>query len=240
VNRSRLILLTVALLAGLGSAVLTVQAVREQSAEAPPPTLPPEGLIAVENPLDFGDIPQDVVSGNFKLVNRTGKPVRIIQIVESCNCSEIVIPDRDIVPDETVSMPFKWNSSGVRGEKGSKFTVFYAEEERIGLRSLVLYVKGNVLPKFDLVPATLEFTDGEPETKTVTLVPRDKSSDITIEDVSDAMAAFRVEKLDDRTIAVTFKPDDWFPYPGDFPYIVVKTNYEGERQCDVPIRVREP
>ena len=50
-DSSRLILLMVALLAGLGCVALLFQAVREQRNTVSPP--PPAGLVALENPLDL-------------------------------------------------------------------------------------------------------------------------------------------------------------------------------------------
>jgi hypothetical protein len=232
---SRWILLVVVLLTGLGSAVLTFLAVREQHTPAP---LLPDGLVAVESPLDLGNIPQGVSDGVFNLVNQGEKSVKIAHILMSCRCTEYGISSMEIAPGETVQLSFKWDTTGIRNLGGASFAVYYAEGDQAGLRSLVLYVKGNVLPKFDFVPEKLEFTEGKLETKTVTLVPREENSDIMVTAVSDALAAFRVEKLDNRRFAVTFLPEDWVDKPGQIPYIVVETNYERERQCRVLIYVQ--
>ena len=222
---------------GLSSSTLIFQAVWERHSLIPPP--PPEGLVAHENPLNLGDVPQDVLKGCFELVNQAKNPVRMIQIVPSCRCTAITVPSEEVVPGETVYIAFEWDTTGVRGVQGSRFTLFYSEEEHNGLRSLELYVKGNILPKFDFVPEKLEFTEGKTETKTIKLVPRDDHANIIIENVSYALAAFKVEKLADREIAVTFQPHEWIDDPARIQYVAVKTNYEREQQCAIFISVQK-
>jgi hypothetical protein len=195
-------------------------------------------LVALNDPLDLGDIPQDTLDGTFELINKSKKPVRMIQIVQSCRCTQIEALNKEIEPNETVKIAFKWDSSGVRGVKGSSFTVFYSEEGKVGLRSLTLYVKGNIIPLFDLVPEKLEFTVGKTETKNIKLVPHQAvNSDIVIEEVSNVLPAFHAEKISDREISVTFLPEEWIDDSEKVPYIVLLTNSKKERHCDVFINV---
>ncbi|MDR2440302.1 MAG: DUF1573 domain-containing protein [Planctomycetaceae bacterium] len=234
-RNNRFFLLVFALIAGLSSFAMTFYAARENH-KSPTPQ-PPDGLVALNAPLDLGDIPQDILDGTFELINKSKKPVRMVQIVQSCRCTQIEAPNKEIEPNETVKIAFKWDSSGVRGVKGSRFTVFYSEEGRVGLRSLTLFVKGNIIPLFDLVPTKLEFTVGKAETKNIKLVPYQTSSDITIEEVSNVLPAFHAEKISDREISVTFLPEEWVDDSEKVPYIVLKTNSKKERHCDVFINV---
>ncbi|MDR2438667.1 MAG: hypothetical protein LBE12_04750 [Planctomycetaceae bacterium] len=88
--------------------------------------------------------------------------------------------DKEIDPGETAKISFKWDTTGVRGVRGSDFTVFYTEEGREGLRSFPLSVRGNIIPLFDFIPEKLEFTVGKSETKTVKLVPRKEGQSVII------------------------------------------------------------
>ena len=180
-----------------------------------------------------------MLDGRFELINQAKNPVRMIQIVPSCRCTEIIVPKEEIAPDETISIKFKWDSAGVRGVQGNRLTLFYSEEGRNGLRSLELYVKGNVLPAFDFVPERIEFSDGKMETKTIKLVPHDVDSDIIIEEAAYALAAFKVEKLGDREFTVTFFPGEWVNDSERPPSVAVKTNSERERHCAIPIFVQK-
>ena len=235
--RSRLILLTVALLTAFGSAALTFHAAREQHSPAAPP--PPEGLIALENPLHLGDVPQDTLNGVFKLVNRAENPVKIVRIAMSCRCTEIDVPDKEIGPGETVSLSFKWDTTGVRGVKGSSFTVFYTEEDKEGVRVLPFNVMGNILPLFDVVPDSLEFTFGQQETKTVKIVPRKSGEAVLAERVTCSSAAFEAEKISDAEFAITFLPEKWIDV-GLFPTLNIHTDYSGERALRIPVLVSFP
>jgi hypothetical protein len=83
----------------------------------------------------------------------------------------------------------------------------------------------------------LEFTSGKAENKTVKLIPRQADSNIAIEEISNALVAFKVEKKSDREFSVTFLPEEWIDNPENVPYIALKTNFEKERQCGVFINV---
>jgi hypothetical protein len=233
---NRFFLLVFALIAGLSSFAMTFYVARENHGNVAPPQ-PPVGLVALSDPLDLGDIPQDVIDGTFELTNKSEMLVRITQIIPTCRCTEIKVPNNKIASGETAKISFKWDSSGVRGVKGSSFTVFYSEEGRVELRSLTLYVKGNIIPLFDLVPEKLEFTVGKAETKNIKLVPHQTSLDIAIEEVSNILPAFHVEKISDREISVTFLPEEWVDDSEKVPYIVLKTDSKKERHCDVFINV---
>jgi hypothetical protein len=177
-RNNHLFLLVFALIAGLSSFAMTFYAARENHKSSAPQPL--EGLVALNDPLDLGDIPQDILDGTFELVNKSKKPVKIIRIAMSCRCTEMKATDNEIAHGETAKISFKWDTTGVRGVKGSSFTIFYTEEER-GMRSLPLSVRGNIIPLFDFIPEKLEFTIGKSETKTVKLVSRKEDQPVIIE-----------------------------------------------------------
>jgi hypothetical protein len=56
-------------------------------------------LVALNDPLDLGDIPQDIIDGTFELTNHSKKPVKMIQIVQSCRCTQIEAPNKAIEPN---------------------------------------------------------------------------------------------------------------------------------------------
>jgi hypothetical protein len=148
------------------------------------------------------------------------------------------LPSNKIAPGETTKISFKWDTTGVRGVKGSNFTFFYENQSR--LHSLVVSIRGNVLPQFDLQPESLEFIKDQSETKIIKLIPRSHDSNIIFESFANALAAFKVEKLSDREISVTYIPKEYVGNLDDIPYIALTTNFEKERQCGVFVYVRDP
>jgi hypothetical protein len=235
-RNNRLFLLVFALIAGLSSFAMTFYAARENRNNSAPP--PPDGLIALNDPLDLGDVPQDIIDGTFELANKSKTSVRIVWIDHSCRCTEVEVPGKNITSGETVKISFKWDTTGVRGVRGSNFTFFYENQSR--LHSLVVSVRGNILPQFDLQPESLEFIKDKSETKRVKLIPHNQDSNIIFEKIANALAAFQVEKLSDREIAITYIPKDYAGNPDDASYIALTTNFEKERQCGVFVYVRDP
>lgn len=63
-----------AVLAGLGACAAIVASMRSvRPVEAPLPS----GLVAVNDPIDFGDIPQGTVKGTFELVNKISDTIHV-------------------------------------------------------------------------------------------------------------------------------------------------------------------
>jgi hypothetical protein len=235
-RNNRFFLLVFALVAGLSSFAMTFYAARENHESSAPQ--PPDGLVALNDPLDLGDIPQDIFDGTFELVNKSKAPIQIVQIIPSCRCTEIKLPSNKIASGETTKISFKWDTTGVRGIKGSNFTFFYENQSR--LHSLVVSVRGNILPQFDIQPESLEFIKDKSETKVIKLIPHNHDSNIIFESFANALAAFKVEKLSDREISVTYIPKEYVGNSDDVPYIALTTNFEKERQCGVFVYVRDP
>jgi hypothetical protein len=236
-RNNRLFLLVFALIAGLSSFAMTFYAAWENRSNSAPP--PPDGLVALNDPLDLGDIPQDIIDGTFELVNHSKKPVKIVRIGHSCRCTQMEVTGNNIASGETVKIVFKWDTTGVRGVKGSSFTVLYSEEGREGLRSFPLSVQGNILPLFDLVPEKLEFTVRKTETKTIKLVPRKAGQSIILESCGSSLAAFKTEKVSDQELKVTFLPEKWIGDFGILSYISVNTNVENEKTTHFGVVVRK-
>jgi hypothetical protein len=235
-RNKRLLLLVFALIAGLSSVAMTFYAARNNHESFA--SQPPDGLVAIDDSLDLGDIPQDILDGTFELVNKSKFPVQIVQIIPSCRCAEIKLPSNKIASGETTKISFKWDTTGVRGIKGSNFTFFYENQSR--LHSLVVSVRGNILPMFDLQPESLEFIKDKSETKIVKLIPHNHDSNIIFENFANALAAFKIEKMSDREISVTYIPEEYVGNSDDASYIALTTNFEKERQCGVFIYVRDP
>jgi hypothetical protein len=236
-RNNRLFLLVFALVAGLSSFALTFYAARENHNSSAPQ--PPDGLVALNDPLDLGDIPQDIFDGTFELVNKSKKPVRIVRISHSCRCTQMDVTGNDIASGETVKIAFKWDTTGARGVKGSNFTIFYSEKGWEGLRSFPLSVQGNIIPLYDLVPEKLEFTVGKAETKTVKLVPRKVGQSIILESCGSSLSAFKTEKVSDQELKVIFFPEKWIGDPGILSYISVNTNVENEKTTHIGVVVRK-
>jgi hypothetical protein len=234
-RNNRFFLLVFALVAGLSSLAMTFYAAWENHKNSA--LQPPDGLVALNDPLDLGDIPQDTLDGTFELINKSKKPVKIIRIAMSCRCTEMKATDNEIVPEKTAKISFKWDTTGVRGVKGSSFTIFYTEEGQEGMRSLPLSVHGNIMPLFDCIPEKLEFTVGKSETKTVKLAPKKEGQSVVIERCGCSVSAFNAQKISDSKITVAFSSNDWINDSQIFPYLSIYTNNPKERIVAIPISV---
>ncbi|MDR2437876.1 MAG: hypothetical protein LBE12_00710 [Planctomycetaceae bacterium] len=76
-RNNRLFLLVFALIAGLSSFAITFYAAWENRKSSTPQ--PPDGLVALNDMLDLGDIPQDILDGTFELINKSKKPTKIVR-----------------------------------------------------------------------------------------------------------------------------------------------------------------
>jgi hypothetical protein len=82
---------------------LTFHEARENRKSSVPP--PPDGLAALNNLLDLGDVPQDILDGTFELTNQSKEPVRIVRIDLSCrNCIQVDATGNVIASGETVQI----------------------------------------------------------------------------------------------------------------------------------------
>jgi hypothetical protein len=158
-------------------------------AEAPPTPIqgPPPAANAkvISDPagLDFGIVqPHTVLQGNFRLVNLTDTPRKILQAVPSCQCTTIDIVGKEIPPKGTLEVPVTMKVSST-GSKVSSVKVMIDGEPRplsLGLKAEVSYPvrvqvadsSGTLQPFIDAAAnpaalkgvATVSSVDGKPFT----------------------------------------------------------------------------
>ena len=226
----RRVFLFLGLAAGLGSASLTLLAVRPKS--------PGSGLQARSAVYGVGRVRQGaVVTAKFELVNRSLLPARITHFVESCRCGEISVSSRDVSPSESVTVECLWGTSGMRDESQTSFVVVYTDGDGPGLKRLPLVMRGEIIPEFDCSPTRIEFVEGKAATQRVSFVPRTSGGEIAVEKASCSHGAFSITLPSQREIDVSFSPDLW-PTGGQLTArLKIVTNCKTERNCTIPIRV---
>jgi hypothetical protein len=198
-----------------------------------------EHLVVLNSPLDLGNVPQGVVTGEFRLVNHSKNSLRLVRCEMSCYCTKMEHGNRKIAADETFVLPFEWDTTGDHGVSGGEFTIFYNEKDSDDLKSLKLIVKADILPKFIIEPDSLTFSARQNETKSIKLIPRYHNIDVRIESITSNSDAFNVSKRSDYEAAITFISEKYDNTTNDVPRLTLTTNEEKDRHRVIFIDVIE-
>lgn len=156
------------------TALLVLATTLSTWAEPPKPVpapAPPPGVQVLADPaaLDFGIVqPHTLLTGDFKLVNLSDKPRKVLQTVPSCQCTTIDIVGKEIPAKGTLAVPVSMKVSST-GTKTANVKVMVEGEARpisLGLKAEVSYVvrvqvaddKGTLQPFIDAAanPAALK------------------------------------------------------------------------------------
>lgn len=112
--------------------------------KAVPAPAPPPGIQVIADPagLDFGIVqPHTLLQGDFKLVNLSDKPRKVLQAVPSCQCTTIDIVGKEIPPKGTLQVPvsMKVSSTGTKTANVKVMVEGEAKPISLGLRAEVSY-----------------------------------------------------------------------------------------------------
>lgn len=196
------------------------------------------GLEPIVSVFDFGEVNQSLVCGSLEVGNYSAEPVKIVAVGKSCRCTEVDLPRDKIQPGQKATIQCKWDTSGMRGSAKGDFTLFYSIGSKTDMYQCTVQFHANVIPLFDVVPDTLEFIEDKAETKTVQLIPRDRTNTIFIKSVESNMTALHTEKISDQMVDVTFMPEEWIDDRFVRPKIILRTNCFQEEIFVIPIQVK--
>lgn len=169
---------------------------------------------------DFGTVFQaQTINHQFSLSNLSEDVLCVVGIKTTCSCTVVVadsLVGKTIPPRGALTIPVDYAVGEREGLVSSFVSVFVAATNAMDhLYQLQAQMRGNVLPEFVIVPASLDFgslNPGEQFTQTVTFLPRD-ARNLKIFDPVSTVEAFRVVlqgKTSDSydaptTAAITFK-----------------------------------
>ncbi|MDR3234445.1 MAG: DUF1573 domain-containing protein [Planctomycetaceae bacterium] len=120
-------------------------------------------LAAAQKQIYVGDVFQGHTEGETLVYNHSDKPVIISDVITNCRCSEVSVSREPILPGEKTTVKCRWDTTGLRGDTSSEFLLLFYKEGETKLYSLPMSVRGNILPKFDIVPDKLEFLKKSPQ-----------------------------------------------------------------------------
>lgn len=111
-------------------------------------------LRVVTSVFSFGKRPQaDEFRGRFELLNRGNKPVTISRVVPLCRCAKVVDAPRQLKPGESGIVVFDFFTRQFEGDISKTIEVHHGSK---GLARLVLTVRGEVVPKWRLLPSVVQ------------------------------------------------------------------------------------
>ncbi len=83
------------------------------------------GLVPEKSQIDLGTVVQGVHRAETTVVNRSAVPIRVLRVASTCRCADVDVVPEEIAPGERASVCCHWNTTGVRGVRGSEFTLLY-------------------------------------------------------------------------------------------------------------------
>lgn len=89
---------------------------------------------------------------DYTLRNRTSVPIRIIQVLSSCNCAGVDLTTRHLEPDESVLATLTFDSGQYRGSVHTSAVLIYSMHGEDGSRHLKIGLLAEIDPDYDVVP----------------------------------------------------------------------------------------
>ncbi len=135
---------TVAFLAAILFFTLSVT-LRLKSMSAPPAS----GLVPAVPSLDLGEVAEgESLLAEFKLCNRTCRPIHLIQSLASCSCTAMSFSRRTLQPSESASLVTTWNPSST-GPTATEVRIISMRTDlaRPCMEDTILQIRATVLPK---------------------------------------------------------------------------------------------
>lgn len=82
----------------------------------------------------------DVVEGRFGIVNRTNRPLVIVQVITGCGCTTADYDPEPIRPGDTIAMTWRFDSRGRYGQQFKSIEIITAERQ-----CATVYLSGEVI-----------------------------------------------------------------------------------------------
>jgi len=184
----------------------------------------------------FGEVsPGDVRDCCFRLRNATDAPLRIVNVLPQCDCTDCTLSKWELAPDEVTELSATWRIGARRGPARTSVMVIALPSSGGEAQTVQLDITATVTPTFSYAPESLSFDSSKPATAKVLFSPGKEPVRIT--DCYASKRAFTATILDDRTVEVTFDPEEYYAEARSAELTVVTDNAR-ERKCIIPLVVR--
>lgn len=109
--------------------------------------------------LALGNIGEGTHQGVFSIVNQSSENLRLLHAEKSCSCTQVLLPAKDLKPNERTEVRCAWDTRGNRGQTATIALVAYrlATDEAEIVRKLRLTMSGIVTPDIAIAPDAVRF-----------------------------------------------------------------------------------
>ncbi len=165
----------------------------------------PQAFEARPSMVDLGQVEQKAeLRAEFVLENGFREPVEVLEVTQSCGCTEATIGTKVVAPGEHTTVATTWKTGTSRGPtRVHAYLTYRVGEGRP--RFLTLTVLGDVLPDIRCDPQELQFERGVPATQVLRLIPG-RMKEFRVERVYCSHRAFTTAVAGEGEIAVAFDP----------------------------------
>jgi hypothetical protein len=191
--------------------------------------------VSTQPVVDVGEVRQGIAKGEFEVINTSDKKVTILTVVKTCRCTDIALSNSDVLPNQKTKISLHWDTRAMRGKQSNMVTLIYSIAGDDRKYSLELFVRGDVMPSYYVIPDVLEFSRKKDVVKNVRLVSHDVKLPIKINCVTCSFQGFDVEKLSDHEVSISFAYEKWKDDTGIVPFFGIETDCETEKHINVPI-----
>lgn len=193
---------------------------------------PPAAVVEASPPfIDFGRVAQhSVPSGTAKIVNRGRQPLRIVEILKSCDCSSADVSTRTIPVGGAAELSVQWKVGDRHDDAATKVSVLLAEIEGApGVHVVEVGLRSHVLADYSVRPDTLEFDrHGGVQQATLTFAPTGRTPNIALLGAYPNQVSLSVaDAAAPNEIVVKFDPAQLPPDRGSAE-VAIKTNSVSE------------
>ncbi|MDP1561560.1 MAG: DUF1573 domain-containing protein [Pirellulaceae bacterium] len=165
-----------------------------------------ELLVAKVDSIDMGFVSPGVYEALFTLSNESGRKLKILHSVVSCDCLGCEISPKEIGHGQQVDVKCKWDARGLSGPSHTKIDVVYVDEVSGRVGTVELYINGNVEATVTVSPSHGSFTEGAPAALEFELIPASSIEHFKIVSAEVKHEGFAVSfpEVDGRRIRVDY------------------------------------
>lgn len=224
--RSRIILVAIAGIAALVSAVCAVAAQLEYT------------LVAESSVLDFGTLRQGAkVEVVFSLTNRSFQTIEIADVSPNCECADVAVSPKQLAPFATATVRGMWDLGGRRHRTETDLLLYY--RHRGGpTRYLDLSLHAVVTPDVEYTPDRLVFESDSPCERRLSFTPL-SGSGVAVHEAYVTHKAFKAQLVKaSNEVVVSFEPKGWSDDgPAAQPQLVLRTTGHGDHEVVIELEL---
>lgn len=188
---------------GFGWLAFGQSGVTRTPAETSAPALVVEPGVA-----DLGLVRQNqTLTGTYSVVNRFPVAVDIDSVMKSCSCADAEVEPKHLEPGQTATLRLAWKTGTKRGPASDRVTVVAKTTDPVP-RTLFceLRLQCDVQPEVVIEPAEPKFSQGKPESITLTL-KNGSTSEVKVTQAFSSTKSIRVAvQVADNSVTVEYDP----------------------------------